>query len=104
MTHVAIKSLGKTRVQLDLSPYEVERMNWMMEVCGIESRKDLFNNALTLLEWAVGEVAEKRKIASFDDRTKERIVLSMPVLNTAAVNAGRFPHPQTDGYRLAVNE
>jgi hypothetical protein len=82
--------IPKTRVQLDLSLREVERMNWMMEVCGIETRKDLFNNALTVLEWVVGEVVEGKKIASFNDSTKERSILSMPVLNTATVRGGRY--------------
>jgi hypothetical protein len=84
------KPLTKTRVQIDLSPHEVERMNWMMDVCGIESRKDLFNNALTLLEWTVEEVAQDRKIASFDDATKERSILSMPFFKTAAARAGKY--------------
>lgn len=82
--------LPKTRVQLDLSPNEVERMNWMMTVCGLESRKDLFNNALTLLEWAANETAGGRKIASFDDESKERTILSMPVLRAAAVIGPQF--------------
>ena len=78
--------VAKTRVQLDLSATEIERMNWMMKVCGIESRKDLFNNALTLLEWATEEVLGGRKIASFDDESRDRRVLSMPILKTAALH------------------
>src|SRR4051794_36925042 len=84
------KPLPKTRVQLDLSLHEVERMNWMMDVCGIESRKDLFNNALTLLEWVVGEVGNQKKVASFNDDTKERSILSMPILSTAAIRGKRY--------------
>jgi hypothetical protein len=86
-------TLTKTRLQLDLSPQEVERMNWMMLVCGMENRKDLFNNALTLLEWAAFEVGQGRKVASFDDNKKERTILSMPVLNAAAINFHRYPSP-----------
>lgn len=83
-------SSAKTRVQLDLSPIEVERMNWMMEACGIESRKDLFNNALTLMEWVVQEVQAGRKVASFDDKTRERTILSMPILRTAVAKNARY--------------
>jgi hypothetical protein len=90
MTEPATKGPSKTRVQLDLAASEVERMNWMMKVCGIESRKDLFNNAITLLEWATGEVINGRKLASFDDKTKERTILSMPALNTAAIIGPRY--------------
>lgn len=79
-----------TRVQLELSPHELETMNWLMEVCGIKTRKDLFNNAVALLEWAVGEVADGKKIASFNDNTKERNILSMPALNAAAGTHRRY--------------
>ena len=90
------KALSKTRVQLDLAPHEIETMNWLMEVCGIESRKDLFNNAVALLEWATGEVGEGRKIASFNDSTKERTILSMPVLSAAAKPRRRYQR-RTEG-------
>ena len=80
----------KTRVQIELSPTETERMNWLMRVCDIRGRRDLFNNALTLFEWAVRETTEGRKIASFDDRTKERNILSMPALSAAEAHGLQY--------------
>jgi len=74
----------KTRVQVELNPRDVARMNWLMMACSIESRKDLFNNATSLLEWVVKEVVKGRRIASFDDDTMERDILSMPILSNAA--------------------
>jgi hypothetical protein len=87
------KTLPSTEIQLDFSPSETERINWIMAVCAIKNRKDLFNNALTLLEWVVGQVADGRKVASFDDVTNERTALSMPALKAAAVRADRFQRP-----------
>lgn len=84
------KPLSKTRVQLDLAAHEIERMNWIMDVCGIESRKDLFNVSLTLLEWCATEVAHGKKIASFDDSSKDRSILSMPALQAAARLGPRY--------------
>ena len=81
---------AKTRVQLDLSVSEIERLNWIMDVCDLSSRKDLFNNALTLLEWAVKEVSEGRKVASFDEQTKDRSVLTMPILRSAETHGIRY--------------
>jgi hypothetical protein len=79
------KPLNKTRIQIDLSVKEVDRMNKVMEQCDIESRKDLFNNALTLLEWAILEVGKGFSIASVNDHTKEPIrTLSMPALNNVS--------------------
>lgn len=80
----------KTRVQIDLANREVERMNWIMAVCEMESRKDLFNNSITLLEWAVNEIREGRKIGSFDDDKQERYTLSMPILSNAARSADKL--------------
>ena len=81
---------SKTRVQLDLSVNEIQRLNWIMEVCDTSSRKDLFNNALTLLEWAVKEVRDGRKLASFDDETKDRTILTMPILRAAENHGARY--------------
>jgi hypothetical protein len=82
------KPMNKTRIQIDLSTKEVERMNLVMDRCELESRKDLFNNALTLLEWAIHEVSQGFRIASVNDHNKERTILSMSALNNAARKPG----------------
>ena len=70
----------KLRVQLDLHPQMAARMNRVMGLCGLETRKELFNNAVTLLEWAANEAAQGHRIAAFNDDTHERTVLTMPAL------------------------
>jgi|SRR5690349_23647281 len=75
---------GKTRVQLDLAPSQMERLNWLMDVCDIETRKDLFNSSLSLFEWAVTEVMKGRTIASVDKEAKHMVELAMPALADAA--------------------
>jgi hypothetical protein len=79
----------KTRVQLDLAPAQMERLNWLMEACSFETRKDLVNNALSLLEWAVLETREGRSVASIDKAAKKIVELTMPALADAARNASR---------------
>jgi len=86
----------KTRVQLDMSPVELQRLNWVMEVCDLHTRKDLFNVALTLLEWATKETNEGRRIASFDDRTNDRFILSMPALSAASRHLRKYVTPETN--------
>jgi hypothetical protein len=78
------KPLDKTRIQIDLSPKEVERMNNVMKQCDIESRKDLFNNALAIMEWAIKEVGKGFSIASVDDTTQKDAKL--PTFTTPALN------------------
>lgn len=51
-----------------------------MEKINLRTRKDLFNNALTLLEWAVKEKSAGRTIASIDDESKSVKELLMPIL------------------------
>jgi hypothetical protein len=71
---------AKTRVQLELAPIQVERLNWLMATCHIDTRKDLFNSALSLFEWAVLEVSKGKMIASVDNEAMRLTELSMPAL------------------------
>lgn len=74
----------KVRVQLDLNPQQMERLRSLMSECGLETRKDLFNHALTLFGWAVGEIREGRVIGSLDKSSGEFTVVSMPTLSLLA--------------------
>lgn len=70
------------RVQLELPEEQVEALDQLSEQLGIRTRKELFNNALTLLEWAVQERKAGRFIASVDeDQTRLREIL-LPVLQS----------------------
>jgi hypothetical protein len=68
----------KTRVQLDLAPSQMERLNWLMDVCDIETRKDLVNVALSVFEWAVTQVIDGRTIAAVDKEAKHFVELGLP--------------------------
>lgn len=70
------------RIQLELPEEQVEALDLLSEQLGIRTRKELFNNALTLLEWAVQERKAGRFIASVDeDQTRLREIL-LPVLQS----------------------
>jgi hypothetical protein len=75
--------VNKTRVQIDLLPGELERMNIVMRMTDLSTRKDLFNNALSLFEWAVTEVARGREIGSVT-ADGEITILTMPAFKSAA--------------------
>jgi hypothetical protein len=74
---------SKTRIQIDLLPGELERMNIVMRMTGLNTRKDLFNNALALFEWAVTEVARGKEIGSVTSGG-DITALTMPALKAAA--------------------
>jgi hypothetical protein len=49
------KSEARVRIQFDLRQGRYEHLQALMAQTGIETNKDLFENALTLMEWAVEE-------------------------------------------------
>ena len=68
------------RIQLELPPVKVQELKDVMEEAGIETYKELFNNALTLLDWAIREVKDGNVLASLDEKNDRHRVLVMPVL------------------------
>jgi hypothetical protein len=74
-----------TRVQIDLPIERVQVLDQLALEAGGLTRKDLFNNALTLLKWAVKEVKRGRTIASVA-HDKPMTELSMPFLDSLGKN------------------
>lgn len=72
------------RIQFELPEGKVKELEEMMRIGGVQTRKDLFNNALTLLQWAIREKLSGKIIASVDEENKRYKELLMPILNTAA--------------------
>jgi hypothetical protein len=50
----------------------------------IETYKELFGNALTILHWAVHEVEKGRVLGSIDEKNETYKELAMPILQTIA--------------------
>ncbi|MGB8886381.1 MAG: hypothetical protein WCC87_06625 [Candidatus Korobacteraceae bacterium] len=72
------------RIQLDVDRQYVQLLNRLEEETGSRSHRELFNNALTLFDWAVKQRVEGRKIASLDEDEKSYRELQMPALEFAA--------------------
>jgi metal-responsive CopG/Arc/MetJ family transcriptional regulator len=72
---------GVTRVQLDLPTDRVDQLDRLVNEAGFSTRKDLFNNALALLQWAVKEARRGRAIASVDEANDRFTELNMPFLS-----------------------
>jgi hypothetical protein len=60
----------------------------LMRELGISTKKDLFNQALTLLEWAARERRTGRIIASVDEASEQYKQVLLPALERVA------PRPQ----------
>lgn len=73
-----------TRFQVELSPAVVSEIESLMKDCEMGTKKELFNNSLTLLQWAVGQVKKGNIIASIDEENERINELTMPVLMRVA--------------------
>lgn len=75
--------MKKIRVQFDLTEDKVKEIDDLMTKSGMSSRKDVFNTALTLLEWAIEESERGHDIAAINRGEREFFSLRMPVLESA---------------------
>ena len=69
------------RIQLDLPEDQVAELDMLMEETRLSTRKDLFNNALTLFMWAVKARRAGRIIASVDERQNIRELVMPSIEN-----------------------
>lgn len=69
------------RIQLDLPDDQVAELDKLMEETRLTTRKDLFNNALTLFQWAVKAKKAGRIIASVDENQHIRELVMPSIEN-----------------------
>ena len=68
------------RIQLELPDEDVKEIKDLMKEAHIDTYKELFGNALTLVHWVVGEVRTGRTIASINEQEGKYKELAMPML------------------------
>ncbi|HEY1760835.1 MAG TPA: hypothetical protein VGG72_36030 [Bryobacteraceae bacterium] len=73
-----------TRLQLELTKERVAEVEALMRELGLKTKTDLFNNALTLLEWAAKEKRRGRIIGSTDEEQQRFKEVLLPALETVA--------------------
>lgn len=69
------------RWQIDVPEERDREIEDLMKECGISTKKELFNNAVTLLKWAIEEKRKGRIIASVEEEGKKYRELQMPILS-----------------------
>ncbi|WP_394870396.1 hypothetical protein, partial [Klebsiella pneumoniae] len=72
--------MKNVRMQFDLPEDRLDELDSLMKKCGISTKKELFNYALTMLEWAVDESESGHEIAAIDRDSKQFYALRMPIL------------------------
>ena len=72
------------RVQIAMDEVGVGRLAWIKRQTGCSTLKEVFNNAITLLLWAVRQRMAGLTIAAIDEEKDEFRELQMPALDHAA--------------------
>jgi len=75
------------RIQLDLPDEQVAELDERMAETKLRTRKDFFNNALTLFDWAIKQKKAGRVIAAIDESQDIVKELLMPALENVTVAA-----------------
>ena len=75
------------RIQFDLDAEGLQLLEDLKAVTGLKTYKDLFNNAITLLDWAIAQRRAGRTIASMDKGNENYKELQMPAIERAAPRA-----------------
>jgi hypothetical protein len=83
--------MTERRIQFDLHTERLGELDQLMTFCDLKTRKELFDNAMTLFEWAVQEVRAGNEIASYNRSTEHVEVVRLPVLDNAARRAKSRP-------------
>lgn len=72
------------RLQIEIDRERMEEIEELLRLGGLKTKRDLFNNALTLLKWASREKARGNSICSADANGKIQKELELPFLETVA--------------------
>jgi len=72
------------KIELEISKDTERALESLRRATGLTTDKDLFNNALTILDWAIEEVRKGHSIAAVDKTRKQYRELRMSVLEHAA--------------------
>ncbi len=71
------------RIQFEMSTERVTELDHLMRATGIRTRRELFENALTLFGWAVAESGRGHAITALDEAAHRYRPILMPALETA---------------------
>jgi hypothetical protein len=76
------------RIQLEISENKRKQIKAMMEKADFKTYSELFNNAVTLLQWSIRQIEEGRSILSVDQGSGKERELVMPFLQHLEQTAG----------------
>ncbi len=79
------------RIQIEVSEDRFRELEALIEECGFTTKKEFFDNAFTLLKWALKKAKGGLSIASINERDGKYTELQMPFLQAAQERAHQAP-------------
>jgi hypothetical protein len=73
------------RFQVEIKPSLLAEIELLQQLCGLSSKKEVFNNAVTLLRWAALQKRNGFLIASINKDGEIHRELQLPCLEQAAM-------------------
>lgn len=65
-----LEKAATVRKQFEFSERQAEMIAYLKDVCGLSSEKNVIEEALVLMSWAVNEIARGSAIGAFDKDRK----------------------------------
>ncbi len=95
--------MNKVKFQFEMPETNANRLEELSKQAGV-AKKDIINNALTILEWAIEEVQTGRKVCSFKEGDGSYRELVLPLLKQfgamSSVSGGAEREPSPDAEHL----
>ena len=79
------------RLQVEIDQEQMNELERLLQVGGLRTKKELLNNALTLLKWAVKEKGRGCAIVSVNEQEGTYKELEMPFLEHVAQHVAMKP-------------
>lgn len=73
--------MATVRLQIEMDENRMKELEFLMQECGIRTKKDLINNALTLFKWVVNKRKSGHEIAAVNSESNRHIEFDMPALS-----------------------
>lgn len=73
--------MSNQRIQFELSEEMALSLTRLMDDFGVRTKKDLFNNSISLLQWVSDELKNGKKIGSIEPDSESYSQLMMPIFS-----------------------
>jgi hypothetical protein len=79
-----------SRLQFEIDATQSDLLNRLQQACGFRTKKELFENAIALLNWAVLETLNRNTVGSVSEKGVEH-ELHAPFLHMLKASTGQMP-------------